>query len=251
MSRYGPQTFESDYQIRALANSIGLYLGFGPTPSIDRILADLAHEARKVQALLPMKGILPVESWNFVPVKDRIDTWHLRVDNPRWKDNALASTSYGVPRPKPRMERMFDGECLTNAAPQENVNNMLLLYDREFAVKQILLNLHPAGSTHQESSDSLTNKSVEDGGNEVDMLVDDDQVFGNDIQMDTEDNANNLSLEIAGETPFSEKKKRKARAKTPIADEVRRPLVSLEGRKGKQRNQCPFQLLKTSRLQLS
>lgn len=42
VSRYGTQSFESDYQIRELANRLGLHQGFGPSPSVEMLIQDLS-----------------------------------------------------------------------------------------------------------------------------------------------------------------------------------------------------------------
>lgn len=53
VSRYGIQSFDNDYQIRELANSHGLHQGFGPSPSVEMLLQDLAQRSQEIQALLP------------------------------------------------------------------------------------------------------------------------------------------------------------------------------------------------------
>lgn len=45
VSRYGAQSFDNDYLIRELANRLGLHQAFGPSPSVEMLLQDLALKA--------------------------------------------------------------------------------------------------------------------------------------------------------------------------------------------------------------
>jgi hypothetical protein len=101
-------SMNDDYPIRRLAAKLGLHQCFGPSPSIEMIIQDLAQYVQSLQAFLPMKEPLPSNSWNFVPTSSAIDTWFLNVDNLNWGNNAEASSSTGVR--KPRLEFTKDSE---------------------------------------------------------------------------------------------------------------------------------------------
>ena len=95
-----------------------------------------------------MKNPTPVSNWNFIPDNFIPDRWFLNVDNPRWGDNAHASTSSGYKRP--RLEYMGDREespiPFIHVEEHSSVldkSQALIPYDQEFAVKQILNSLHP------------------------------------------------------------------------------------------------------------
>jgi hypothetical protein len=88
-------SMQDDYPIRRLAAKLGLHQCFGPSPSIEMIIQDLAQYAQVLQASLPMKEPLSSNSWNLVPASSAIDTWFLNVDNPNWGNNAEASSSTG------------------------------------------------------------------------------------------------------------------------------------------------------------
>lgn len=90
------QSFESDYQIRSLANRLQLHSGFGPAPSVEMLLGELAMMASEVYRMLPMKSLLLVLAWNILHPLPPIDPWMLFVDNPNWKNNSEASTSSGI-----------------------------------------------------------------------------------------------------------------------------------------------------------
>jgi hypothetical protein len=51
--------FENDYLIREMAIKLGIQQGFGPVPSIEMLLQELAKRAQEVRALLPMKDPAP------------------------------------------------------------------------------------------------------------------------------------------------------------------------------------------------
>jgi hypothetical protein len=73
---------QDDYPMRRLATKLGLHQCFGPSPSIEMVIQDIAQYAQALQASLPMKEPLPSNSWNFVPASSAIDTWFLNMDNP-------------------------------------------------------------------------------------------------------------------------------------------------------------------------
>lgn len=56
------QRFDSDDQIREMANRLGLHQVFSPAPSVDMLLKELALMAQVALNLLPMKNPLPARS---------------------------------------------------------------------------------------------------------------------------------------------------------------------------------------------
>jgi hypothetical protein len=92
-------TFDSDYLVRELAKSLGLHQSFGPVPSVEMLLQDLALRAHGLHHRLALKTQLPWHSWNTGPISYVPDAWFLNVDHPRWGNNAEASTSSGYRRP--------------------------------------------------------------------------------------------------------------------------------------------------------
>jgi hypothetical protein len=64
------------------------------------LVQDLAVHAHSLLAALPMKESLPAQSWNFVSASSFPNTWFFCVDNPRWGNNAEASSSSGARRPR-------------------------------------------------------------------------------------------------------------------------------------------------------
>jgi hypothetical protein len=65
---------QDDYSIRRLAAKFGLPQCFGPSPSVEMLVQDLAQYAQALQASLPMKEPLPTNSWNFVPAFSATDS---------------------------------------------------------------------------------------------------------------------------------------------------------------------------------
>jgi hypothetical protein len=59
--------FESDFPIRQLANRVGLHSGFGPSPSVEMLIKELAQRASSLQAMLPLKAPLQAHEWNTFP----------------------------------------------------------------------------------------------------------------------------------------------------------------------------------------
>jgi hypothetical protein len=59
--------FESDFPIRQLANRFGLHPGFGPSPSVEMLIMELAQRASSLQAMLPLKAPLQAHEWNTFP----------------------------------------------------------------------------------------------------------------------------------------------------------------------------------------
>lgn len=100
ISRQNIQSFDSDNQIREMANNLGLHQVFGPFPSVEMLLHEMALLARENQRFLPMKNPMPPNSWNFWPVNPSMDTWFLNMGNPHWGNNAEATTSSRYKRPR-------------------------------------------------------------------------------------------------------------------------------------------------------
>jgi hypothetical protein len=174
------QNFNYDYQIRAIANSLGLHQNIGPAPSVEMLLRELALMSQKVQSFLPMKNPLLTECWNFWPVGYALDTWHLRTDNPRWGNNAEASTSsrYRRPRLKLIREGSIDRsefqsvmETVQTCTPQSDSHKDLVIYDHEFAAEQIMKQLHPE-------------RNIEKQTNSADDFMDLDQVTPDDLLLE-------------------------------------------------------------------
>jgi hypothetical protein len=59
--------FDSDFLIRQMADRIGLHPGFGPSPSVDMLIRELAQRASSLQAMLPLKAPLKAHEWNSFP----------------------------------------------------------------------------------------------------------------------------------------------------------------------------------------
>jgi hypothetical protein len=59
--------FDSDFLIRQIADRIGLHPGFGPSPSVDMLIKELAQRASSLQAMLPLKAPLQAHEWNSFP----------------------------------------------------------------------------------------------------------------------------------------------------------------------------------------
>jgi hypothetical protein len=93
-------SFDDDAIIRRLAARFGIHQCFSPSPSMEMLVQDLAIHAHSLLASIPMKEPLTMRSWNFVPASSINDTWFLYVDNPNWEDNAEASSSSCVRRPR-------------------------------------------------------------------------------------------------------------------------------------------------------
>jgi hypothetical protein len=58
--------FEDDSTIRKLAARLGIHQCYGPSPSVEMLVQDLAAYAQFLLGSMPMKEPLLVQSWNFV-----------------------------------------------------------------------------------------------------------------------------------------------------------------------------------------
>jgi hypothetical protein len=67
------QFFNNDYSIRELAARLNIHAGFGPAPSVEMLLQELARSVSAVQAILPMKSPLPHSSWNNITLLPELD----------------------------------------------------------------------------------------------------------------------------------------------------------------------------------
>jgi hypothetical protein len=129
LAGHNTQCFESDSQVRELANMLGLHQAFGPAPSIGIL-----------PVVMPFKGMNPVSD----------DTWELCTDNPLWGNNAEASSSRQnilmIERAayRPRLIRMI---AKHTASAKQGSGGMIVPYDENFAVRHIMENLHPGSSS--------------------------------------------------------------------------------------------------------
>jgi hypothetical protein len=177
--------FEDGNAIRQLAARFGIHQCYGPSPSVEMLVQDLAAYAQSLLALMPMKEPLPAQSWNFVPATSFANTWFFCVDNPAWGNNAEASSSSGARRPRLELIRTTHSDCVPN---QLNLEASLEHNNNHVPLSQI--------SPDQEAS----NSSV------VDMELDSPTRFVSEV------NSNPAAA-----------KKRRGRHHTPIVDdEVRR-----------------------------
>jgi hypothetical protein len=198
---------QDDYSIRSLAAKFGLHQCFGPSPSVEILVQDLAQYAQTLQASLPMKEPLPTTSWNFVPASSDIDTWFLNMDNPSWGNNVEASSSSGAR--KPRLEFIRDSDVDSSDSSYMElgspppVSRDMVPYNQEFARKQILISIHGLESSPADSLGVL----VQD----MDLL-----------SQQTTDHSTATPLVPDTRTP-APSRRRCGRAQTPIIDdEVRR-----------------------------
>jgi hypothetical protein len=180
--------FDDDSAIRKLAARLGIHQCYGPSPSVQMLVQDLTAYAQFLLASMPMKEPLPVQSWNFVPATSFANTWFFCVDNPAWGNNAEASSSSGVRRP--RLE-------LISAPHLDSVHNQLNLdTTMELNNNLVPFSQGPMIKPDQEASNSWV----------VDMELDSPTHFVSEV--------------ISSPTTA---KKRRGRHHTPIVDdEVRR-----------------------------
>jgi hypothetical protein len=66
--------FEDDSTIRKLAARLGIHQCYGPSPSVEMLVQDLAAYAQFLLGSMPMKEPLLVQSWNFVPATSFANT---------------------------------------------------------------------------------------------------------------------------------------------------------------------------------
>jgi hypothetical protein len=84
-----------------MADRIGLHPGFGPSPSVDMLIRELAQRASSLQAMLPLKAPLKAHEWNSFPQSWFVPgNWFFNVNNPNWGNNAEASSSTGIRVPR-------------------------------------------------------------------------------------------------------------------------------------------------------
>lgn len=137
-----------------MATRLGIHTSFGPSPSVEMFLSEMALMARDVQRLLLMKDPIPVTSWNFIPRMPALDPWMLNTDNPRWGNNADTTSSFGV-----RMPRL---QLIRNSNPREEVGKELVVYNLEFAQRQIIENLHPSNQNSTVHASGLQTQVIEE-----------------------------------------------------------------------------------------
>jgi hypothetical protein len=188
-------TFDSDYLVRELANSLGLHQSFGPVPSVEMLLQDLALRAQGLHHRLALKAQLPWHSWNTGPITVAPDAWFLIVDHPSWGNNAEASTSSGFRRPI--LEPIY----------KETTSQVPLSFDSLVQPNEEDIANSPPDPSGQ----------VQQSNNTISMQPDSSE--GMDLDQ-SEDVLAPTSIAVV--TPPSAAK-RKSRGKTPIVDdEVRR-----------------------------
>jgi hypothetical protein len=180
--------FEDDSTIRKLAARLGIHQCYGPSPSVEMLVQDLAVYAQFLLASMPMKEPLHVQSWNFVPATSFANTWFFCVDNPSWGNNVESSSSSGARRP--RLE-------LISAPHLDSVPNQLSL------------------DSTMEPNNNLVSPSQG-------SMINPDQEVSNRWVIDMEIDSPTHSVSEAISSPTTAKKQR-GRHHTPIVDdEVRR-----------------------------
>lgn len=155
ISEYNERLFDSDFLIREMANRLGLHKGFGPAPSVEMLLQELAMMAREALRVLPMEEPVPVSVWNPAPANQGELHWFPNLDKPCWGNNAETSTSTGARLP--RLQIMTGNIQISSVSPipaigfeSSLVQNKLAMisglevvpYNQDFARRQILQNLH-------------------------------------------------------------------------------------------------------------
>jgi hypothetical protein len=84
-----------------MVDRIGLHPGFGPSPSVDMLIRELAQRASSLQAMLFLKAPLQAHEWNSFPQSWFVPgNWFFNVNNPNWGNNAEASSSTGIRVPR-------------------------------------------------------------------------------------------------------------------------------------------------------
>jgi anti-sigma28 factor (negative regulator of flagellin synthesis) len=185
--------FESDFPIRQLANRVGLHSGFGPSPSVEMLIKELAQRASSLQAMLPLKAPLQAHEWNIFPQSWFVPgNWFFNVKNPNWGNNAEASSSTGI-----RLPRL-----------------------------QLLGPAHPVESlTQGEQALQADPMSISGNGGEPSSVAPLGEGMDRPIDLAFADSGLTLPLEPSSPTctPSQQHQKRKTKARTPIVeDEVRR-----------------------------
>lgn len=201
--------FQSDSHVRELASTLGLHQAFGPAPSVEMLIAEMAEMAEanlRMHMTLPLKGPVVTPFRRMIPVSDEV--WELCIGNPLWGNNAEASTSHLTERAEEIPRLLMRTDEHTIGAEQRN-ERMLVPYDENFAIKQIMENLHPGFDTH------------------MGMGGYDTEVYG-PVGMQTDGETQDIDEELANtsincNTITPKKKRRTSKAYTPIVDdEVRR-----------------------------
>ena len=239
------QSFDNDYQIRAITNNLGLHMNVGPTPSVEMLLAELATMTQRLQSFLPMKNPLPADCWNFWPADHSLDTWHLRTDNPRWGNNAEASSSSGYRRPRLHLLRESDFAATGTKLFQDNLSTSnilsrecrdIMLYDQDYALEQIMRNIHPGRNSTNSANMNRTTEAMGSVLPTLDSQMLEDFIDAGYSAEEVEALKANMESYFTphptqsrhfDDTP-STKKKRKAKAQTPIVDDQARRSARLK-----------------------
>lgn len=205
------QVLDSDYEIRRIAGNLVLLSNFGPQPSFVMLLSQLSEMAHEARLMLLMKGPHLEHSWNFRPIQGSDSWWTLVSDAPWWGNINEASSS------RAQVMSVLGSTVRPLVIAQESQDvelqkgKELVVYDADFAVHQILHNMHPF---------------VDSTGLDVEMWDGYDHHDGFGMQLPVGDDSGSLPTSQDGvleATPISIKKRRVTKAKTPIVDdEVRR-----------------------------
>jgi hypothetical protein len=199
-----------------MATRLGLHTSFGPSPSVEMLLEHMALMAKEALLFLPLKDPVPSTNWNFRPSSPEMDTWMLATDNPSWGNNAEATTSFGYRRPRLELIQARSTLPPIVEAPRSALNQEIVVYNQEFAIAQIMEQLHPS----EDSNTIMTerNNSMEDmiQDMEISPLVAEEESTNNGLHLNVDEELIDASSPVV-------RKKRKARAKTPMVDdEVKR-----------------------------
>jgi hypothetical protein len=126
--------FDSDFLIRQMADRIGLLTGFGPHPSVDMLIRELAQRASSLQAMHPMKTPLKAHEWNSFPQSRFVPgNWFFNVNNPQWGNIAEASSSTGVRVPRLQLLGPVHFELQTSSSGTDFHNTHQIIEDNEEA----------------------------------------------------------------------------------------------------------------------
>jgi hypothetical protein len=228
--------FDSDFLIRQMADRIGLHPGLGPRPSADMLIRELTERASFLQAMLPMKTPLEAHEWNSFPQSWFVPgNWFFNVNNPKWGNNAEASSSTGVRVPRLQLLGPVHFELHPSSSGTDFHNTHQVIEDNEEANlgtnQQLQLSTdehlaslgqalqvdpqHNAAKTSQPTSEigasRLNNEPL------IESITRQKDSVGANSSWDLPlDSAPSMS------TPSPQHHKRKPRAKTPVVeDEVR------------------------------
>jgi anti-sigma28 factor (negative regulator of flagellin synthesis) len=156
------------------------------------LIKELAQRASSLQVMLPMKAPMQAHEWNTFPQSWFVPgNWFFNVNNPNWGNNAEASSSTGIRRP--RLQLLGPAHPADSSSQGEQA-----------------LQAEPVSAPENEGGSS----SVATLGEGMDRPI--DSVFAGGLELP-------LVLSSPTRTPSQQHQKRKTKARTPIVeDEVRR-----------------------------